>query len=122
MLVGVIFMIAMIAVMIFSGAVSLQRTEITFSTESASAVYDGKPLTNHKWKLSAGELKKGHRAQVTVTGSQTAPGESENSLQVKILDAAGADVTSDYTINYSFGKLKVTPRALTVTSKGAEKT
>jgi hypothetical protein len=48
MLVGVIFMIAMLGVMIFSGAVSLQRTELVFTTESSSAVYDGKPLTNHK--------------------------------------------------------------------------
>ncbi len=121
MLVGVIFMIAMLAVMIFSGAVSLQRTDLVFSTESASAVYDGKPLTNHKWKLVSGELKKGHRAQVTVTGSQISSGESDNTVQVKILDAADADVTGDYTINYKLGKLKVTPRMLTVTSKSGRK-
>ena len=121
MLVGVIFMIAMLAVMIFSGAVSLQRTDLVFSTESASAVYDGKPLTNHQWNLVSGELKKGHRAQVTVTGSQTSSGESDNTMQVKILDAADADVTGDYTINYTLGKLKVTPRELTVTSAGATK-
>ncbi|MBQ9746291.1 MAG: transglutaminase domain-containing protein, partial [Clostridia bacterium] len=121
MLMGVVFMIAMLLVMIMSGAVSLQRTDLVFSTESASAMYDGKPLTNHTWELASGELKAGHRAMVTFTGSQTAVGESDNSIQVKILDAANADVTGDYSISYNFGKLKVNPRMLTVKSEGGTK-
>ena len=84
MLIGVIFMIAMLLVMVLSGAISLQRTDIVFATESASAVYDGKPLTNHKWSISSGALKSGHRADVTVTGEQTRAGESDNTIQVRI--------------------------------------
>jgi uncharacterized protein YnzC (UPF0291/DUF896 family) len=121
MLVGVVFIIAMLAVMILSGAVSLTRTELVFSTSSAEAVYDGKPLTNHTWSLDSGMLKEGHRARVSFTGKQTTAGESDNTIQVQILDAAGADVTGDYTIRYKLGRLKVTPRELTVKSKGASK-
>ena len=122
MLIGVIFMIAMLLVMVLSGAISLQRTDIVFATESASAVYDGKPLTNHKWSISSGALKSGHRADVTVTGEQTRAGESDNTIQVRIYDIAGADVTSDYTIGYKLGTLKVSHKDLTVKSLGATKT
>ena len=122
MLIGVIFMIAMLLVMILSGAISLQRTDIVFATESASAVYDGKPLSNHKWSISSGALKSGHRADVTVTGEQTSAGESDNTIQVRIYDIAGADVTSDYAIGYKLGTLKVSHKELTVKSLGATKT
>ncbi len=121
MLMGVVFMIAILLVMVLSGAISIQRTELVFSTASSSAVYDGKPLTNHKWELISGELKAGHRVNVTFTGKQTDVGESENSIKVKILDAADADVTGDYIINYNLGKLKVSPRTVTVTSASASK-
>lgn len=121
LLVGVVFTIVMLAVMVLSGAVSLTRTELVFSTSSAEAVYDGKPLTNHNWSIDSGVLKEGHRVRVNFTGRQTTAGESDNTIQVQILDAAGADVTGDYTIRYNLGRLKVTPKMLTVTSKGASK-
>jgi len=121
LLVGVVFTIAMLAIMVLSGAVSFTRTELVFSTSSAEAVYDGKPLTNHNWALDSGILKEGHRARVVFTGRQTTAGESDNTIQVQILDAAGADVTGDYTIKYKLGRLKVTPKVLIVTSKGASK-
>ena len=81
MLVGVIFLIAMLLVMFLSGAVSLQRTDLVFTTESASAMYDGRPLTNHVWAMTSGSLKPGHQAIVTFTGEQTSAGESDNTPQ-----------------------------------------
>jgi len=121
MLVGVIFMIAMLLVMVLSGAVSIQRTDLVFSTGSASAMYDGKPLTNHRWDLEFGALKPGHEAVVEVTGEQTSAGESSNTIKVQIIDAVGADVTGDYNISYNLGRLEVKPKPVSVTSYDATK-
>ncbi|MBQ8448835.1 MAG: transglutaminase domain-containing protein [Clostridia bacterium] len=121
MLIGVIFMIVMLLVMVISGVITVKRTQLLFSTESATAVYDGKPLTNHTWHLESGELKAGHKISVVFTGEQTSAGESDNTIQVQIFDAANADVTGDYSISYRLGSLKVTPRTLSVKSEGATK-
>ena len=118
---GVIFTVALLMVFFLSGMVSVEKKDIVFSTSSASAVYDGKPLTNHTWRISSGKLRDGHRAVVTFTGTQTSAGESPNTVEIKILDAAGADVTSDYNIRYDLGTLEVTPRRLEIRSSDASK-
>ena len=121
MVVGVIFILAILLALILTGVTQLKQTELIFSTGSMEAVYDGTPLTNHTWHLVAGQVKKGHQLSATVTGERTNVGESHNTIDIQILDEAGADVTGDYRISYKLGTLKVNPRVITVTSEAAEK-
>ena len=121
MMIGVLLFLAVTAILLISGVLSLNKTNLTFTTESVEALYDGVPLTNHNWRMSSGKLKKGHELEVTSDSSQTNVGECKNMLNVRIVDELGADVTSDYSIHYNFGTLKVKPRTLVITSESATK-
>ena len=121
MMIGVLFFLAVTAVLLISGVLSLNKTNLTFTTDSVEALYDGVPLTNHNWRMSAGKLKKGHELEISFDSSQTNVGECKNALNVRIVDELGADVTSDYSIHYNFGTLKVNPRTLVITSASATK-
>jgi len=121
MLFGALFMLAVLAILMLTGVISTDQNVIRFKTESKEALYSGAPLTLNSYSISDGKLKKGHRVKVTYKGSQTAVGESENAIEVKIFDEMDTDVTSDYTIYYDFGTLKVNPRSIVVESGSSEK-
>ena len=120
-MIGVIFILAVMVGLVFSGIVNIRQTDLTFTTSSLEALYDGTPLTKHDCYMTKGRLKDGHTLQIEYKGSQTDVGESDNVVEVRILDQLGADVTSDYNITYDFGTLKVNPRVITITSSDAEK-
>ena len=120
-MVGILFILAVMAILLISGILSLGKTDLLFVTESAEALYDGTPLTNHRWTLNGGSLKDGHELKINYRGKQTNVGESENIIQVTIVDELGADVTGDYNIDYKFGTLKVNPRTLVITSESESK-
>ncbi len=111
-----VVMIATLLIFLMTGVVTLDKDEVRISTSSATAEYTGKPLTNDEWNLISGSLKKGHKLEVTVTGSQTAVGMSENYAQAKIVDEDGKDVSDNYNITFELGLLKVTARPITITA------
>ena len=90
--------------------VSTEKVAITIQAADGSKVYDSTPLTNDGWSKTEGELVNGDTiTSVTVTGSQTLVGESDNvPSNAKIVDATGTDVTAAYAITYKNGTLKVT--------------
>ena len=118
---GILLAFAIISVMIFMGVLSVGKTELTFVTNSAEAIYNGTPLTNHTWSMTKGNLKRGHELKVEFKSEQTSVGECENKIEVRIYDEIGADVTNDYKINYEFGTIKVNPRLLVITTASAYK-
>ena len=96
---------------------------LTIIAASDTKIYDGTPLTNANYTV-VGALAEGHRvASVTVTGSQTEVGQSDNvPSNAVILNAAGEDVTALYDITYVNGILEVTERrALIITAATDEK-
>ena len=121
MIVGVVFILAVLLALIISGVTRMKKTELTFSTDHMEVLYDGTPVTNHRWHLISGEVAQGHQLSVTVTGEQTEVGRSPNTVEIVITDQSGVDVTGDYKIHYALGTLKVNPREITITSASAEK-
>ena len=97
------------------------KPKLVISSESSTAVYDGKPLTNGKWHLASGELKSGHELSVEVSGVQTDVGISENYVFAKVTDADGEDVSDKYNIEYLPGALNVKPRSITVKANSDKK-
>lgn len=89
------------------GTLEITKAPLTVTAKSAEKVYDGKALTANTCQVK-GSLAKGHKISATVTGSQTQIGSSKNKASnVKIVDANGNDVTSNYEITYVEGTLTV---------------
>ena len=106
----------MMLLLLIFGVIGVNRHEITITTGDFEAKYYDKPITNHTWYISKGELRAGHTIDVKFTGEQIAVGESDNTVDVLIYDELGTDVTSDYKITYDLGLLKVNPRTLLITT------
>ncbi|HJB92436.1 MAG TPA: transglutaminase-like domain-containing protein [Candidatus Borkfalkia stercoripullorum] len=94
------------------GVLEVAPREIAITAGSAEKVYDGAPLVCADYEIDSeyGEaLAEGHTVQVTLSGVQTEIGQSENQVSFyKITDAAGNDVTSNYSVRLVGGTLRVT--------------
>ena len=91
-----------------NGTLTINKRPLTITAESDTKVYDGTALSNDS--VSAEGLADGDKiASVTVTGSQTMTGKSDNvPKNAKIVNAKGEDVTDCYEITYKNGTLTVT--------------
>jgi transglutaminase-like putative cysteine protease/uncharacterized protein YnzC (UPF0291/DUF896 family) len=102
------------------GEIRVYLAELNITTDSASKVYDGTPLTCQSFTYGA--LLEGHKIEsYTMSSSITNAGEVRNKIKLKIVDSNGNDVTDYYKLNITYGKLEVTPRNITITSQSAEK-
>ena len=103
------------------GALTVTPRPITVQTGSASKEYDATPLTASQWSITDGEPIQGHTLVGTVTGSQTAAGQSLNRIELKVFDADGADVSNNYALEVEAGTLTVTPIILKINTASREK-
>ncbi len=87
------------------GELTVTPRTLTVTTGSAEADYTGEALTADKYSMLG--LVDGHEISVTITGSQTVPGSSDNTAEVKVADAEGNDVTANYAVAVVPGKLTV---------------
>jgi uncharacterized repeat protein (TIGR02543 family) len=104
------------------GTLTVSPIQITIKADSASKTYDGKPLTKNSYTKTAGTLMTGDVIiSVTVTGSQTDAGTSDNTASAAVIKHDGTDVTGNYTITYEKGSLEVTKAGLTITADSDSK-
>ncbi len=96
----------------FSGTLTVTQRPLTITADSDSKVYDGTPLTAAGHEITAGSLADDDSLDsVTLTGSQTNAGESDNEPSAAVITNAGAEnVTASYDITYANGTLTVTPK------------
>ncbi|HEY4712473.1 MAG TPA: hypothetical protein VIH69_07385, partial [Dehalococcoidia bacterium] len=88
--------------------VTTRALEIT--ADSDSKVYDGTALTDSGYSITDGTLAAGHTLDsVTVTGSQTAVGSSDNVPSAAVILDGAVDVTANYDITYVNGTLTISP-------------
>ena len=120
-IIGVLLILMTVLGLNLGGAVVTDQVEITVSTEDLEALYDGTPLTNHKWSLVKGALKPGHSIKAEFNGAQTMVGQCYNSAEFTVVDSNGKDVTNEYKIKTEFGSLVITPRMLTISSASNQK-
>ena len=120
--IGLAAVLIVYALLIATGVVSGRRNVLVFSARSVEKEYDGTPLEADGWVISGGKLKNGHHAELTVEGSQTAPGEGKSRItSIIITDELGNDVTSTYEYELRDGSLTVLRRKLVLWSGDAEK-
>ncbi len=95
------------------GTLEITKRPLSVATESQNKVYDGTPLTNGNYEITAGSVAEGQNAEIEMTGSITGVGTAENALNVVIYDD-GEDVTDNYRIEKQPGTLEVTKRPLSL--------
>ena len=102
----------------------ITKKAVTITADSDEKVYDGTELTCDSYTNT--DLAEGDSIEddsVVVTGGQTEVGESENTpTEGHVLNKSGDDVTDCYDITYVNGTLKITPKAVTVTTVDSSKT
>ena len=121
-IIGIISILGILAGLILGGVLDSTPKRLVFTTAGIEKTYTGEAQGIDKWELASGELRKGHKAVVTITGEQTSVGSSENVFDVIILDERGADVTSDYEIVKNPGILTVTARKVEILAGSYERT
>ena len=105
-----------------SESVVVEKRPVTLESGGADKTYDGTPLTNGAVSVTPkGEgvgFVDGEGVAVTVTGSQTDAGESDNTFYFSFDEGTSGD---DYLVTAKCGKLTILPATLTVTTYGASK-
>lgn len=90
------------------GTFTIKVRNITLKAASGEKEYDGEPLTKDKYEETGDGFAKGNGfAKVTVSGSQTIPGKSLNSIGYTLEQNTNA---SNYNIETKNGELVVTDR------------
>lgn len=89
-----------------AGSYFIAPAILTISTGSAEKDYDGTPLTDGDYIVSG--LADGQTVAVTVTGSQTTVGSSENIVEV---DSGTVD-RNNYAVAWELGTLTVHPKSI----------
>ena len=102
------------------GWLKIDPMALTITADSGSKVYDGTALTKNSYTTSTKPAAGDTLASVTVTGSQTDVGSSDNVARDAKLMRGDRDVTANYAITYEKGTLAVTPLTdkVTVTVTG----
>ena len=120
-LLAVASLLILYVILIGTGVISGREQRLVIRAGTAEKLYDGRELVCEEWELTYGQLKSGHTIVPVFSGSRSIPGQTANRVTVRILDANGADVTDEYSIEYVDGVLSVYSQKLTVTALDAQK-
>ncbi len=115
--IGVIALLVVLCTLIAGNFVNVNKNKLVFASSSAEYVFDGETHESTEWKLVNGTLRKGHRAEVVVSGEQTEVGECQNFISAVIYDENDADVSEYYDIEYQVGVIKVHSNVLQIVSE-----
>ena len=99
------------------GSLTINKRSVTLTSETASKVYDGTPLTKPEVTVTGDGFVEGEGATYDVTGTITNVGETENKFTYTLNEGTKA---GNYDITKTEGTLEVTPVTdkVTVTIKG----
>ena len=103
------------------GTLTINKRSVTLTSETASKVYDGTPLTKPEVTVTGDGFVEGEVTDIKATGTITDVGTVTNTIEYAATDKFKTD---NYDITKNEGTLKVTPVTdkVTVTIKGNTKT
>ena len=108
-----------------TGVLTVYMYEVTYTSESASKVYDGVSLQTSSVKLTEGRLPMGYSVEITPRGGQTAAGRSYAAFDLIFWYDSGngqrVDRTAFFKVNKRYGTLSVTAAPLTVKAADAQR-
>ena len=88
------------------GKLEIKKRSVKLTSASDEKVYDGKPLMNETVTVGGDGFAKDEGVTYDFTGSQTDVGESENTFTFEANEGTSA---KNYSFEFKFGTLKVTP-------------
>ena len=103
-----------------NGTLTITPKPLTITADSDTKVYDGTALTKNSYTsvgLMAGDVIE----SVTITGSQTNAGSSDNVPSAAVIKKGDEVVNANYTITYNNGTLEVTKKPVTITADAKTK-
>lgn len=102
---------------IVDGTLTIEKRDVTITSASAEKTYDGTALVKHEASVTGEGFVEGEGTSYEFSGTQTAPGTSENYFSYKLNAGTNAD---NYNITTQNGTLTVTNRtakyAVTITA------
>lgn len=100
-----------------------ERIPITITADDGNKTYDGTALSVNTWKVTSGSLAEGDTIEsVSVEGSQTNAGTSDNVPSAVIIKNGSDVVTNQYDITYVNGTLTVNSAEVTLTANSGTET
>ena len=100
-----------------------ERIPITITADDGNKTYDGTALSVNTWKVTSGSLAEGDTIEsVSVEGSQTNAGTSDNVPSAVIIKNGSDVVTDQYDITYVNGTLTVNSAEVTLTANSGTET
>ncbi len=112
---------AVLLIMSAMGIIFPRKKNLVIRTNDIAFTYSGDAFHGSEAWIAYGSLLPGHIMRSTDTVQHVNVGEYENAPDFIIMDSVGADVTHMYNITTKYGKLRITPRLLTVYSESKEK-
>ncbi|MFR5794264.1 MAG: MBG domain-containing protein [Christensenellales bacterium] len=103
---------------VVDGKLEISKRSVTLTSGSAERVYNGEALTNETVTVGGDGFATGEGVTYDFTGSQTDVGESENTFTFEANEGTSA---KNYSFEFKFGTLKVTPFTDKVTVTITEK-
>ena len=100
--------------------ITANATVITVTPKSAEKVYDGQELTDSEYDIAG--LPNGFTAEVSIAGSIKNVGTTDNTVVSVVIKKDNKDVSAYFpNITKNKGELKVTPKAVTLSSGSASR-
>ncbi len=96
------------------GKIIVRNGTLTLASGSKEKEYDGEELSYDYCYIEEGSLHAGDSIEMHAFGSITGTGKRINSIEAKITNSDGEDVTELYDINFNPGLLVITPRHLVI--------
>lgn len=105
------------------GTLTVNKLEIGITTQSASKLYDGKPLSDiaYDYTLNSKHILLSHKFELVDYAVITNVGRIENKNELKIVDGSGLDMSSNYNIIYTNGSLVINSKDITIKTPTASK-
>lgn len=103
------------------GELEVKRRKLSFLSQSAEKIWDGKPLEQHEVELMEGTLFNGAEWEASDFNDPVNVGIYHNTYQIHIFDPEGEDITDNYDIERLFGDLKIRQGYLLIASGSATK-
>lgn len=91
------------------GILTISKSKVTIKSKSATKEYDGTALTNEDYEIVDGSFVAGEGVVLTYTGTQTLPGQSNNTY---LVEAATGTSLLNYDIDQKYGTLEVQNRTI----------
>lgn len=99
---------------VIEGTLTIHKAKINISSGSSTKEYDGVELTNTDLFINTEAILENQEIKAETLGKITDVGEVQNDIFAQVVDLNGNDVSSNYTFEYTPGKLVILGRKISI--------